>query len=72
MTTNQDNITFLIGTQSTTGMTHLSTTSGDPRCGMARATRYGLSVSDERGTIEVIKCKRCREIAQKQINKAGK
>ena len=70
MKTNQDQITFLIGTQFTTGMTHLTTTSGKPRCGMARATRYGLSVEENRGTLENIKCYRCREIAQKQINKS--
>ena len=65
MKTNQDQITFLIGTQFTTGMTHLTTTSGK-----ARATRYGLSVEENRGTLENIKCYRCREIAQKQINKS--
>ena len=71
MTTTQSPVTFLIGEQCTTGMTHLTTTSGKPRCGISRATRYKLSIWEERGTLESIKCKRCREIAQKQIKSAS-
>ena len=63
-------VTFRIGTQPTTGMAHLTTPAGKARCGMARATRYLLSVEEVRQPASVIGCRRCQEIAQKEINKA--
>jgi hypothetical protein len=63
MTTNQS---FLLGRQDTTGAVHLSIPAQMPRCG-GKNIRYKLS--NYQGNADEITCKRCQQIALKQLSK---
>jgi len=65
MTANTEAKTFLLG-RSTTGAVHLSMLSRLPRCGAKNVYHF---LDNHQGEADQITCKRCQQIAAKQLLK---